>query len=58
MVLEFIIRVRQALLLGSAVSEVHVETSDGEESTEHLNEDPNSAPAVFPEVFLWWWLCQ
>ena len=55
MVLECIVRVRQALLLGSAVSELHVHTSDGEESTEHLNEDPSSAPAVFPVVFLWWW---
>ena len=55
MVLECIVRVRQALLLGSAVSEHHVHTSDGEESTEHLNEDPSSSPAVFPVVFLWWW---
>ena len=55
MVLECIVRVRQALLLDSAVSEDHVHTSDGEESTEHLNEDPSSAPAVLPVVFLWWW---
>ena len=55
MVLECIVRVRQALLLGSAVSEHHVHTSDCEESTEHLNEDPSSSPAVFPVVFPWWW---
>ncbi len=38
----------------SAVSELHVHTSDGEESTDHLNEDPRSVPPVFPEVLLWW----
>ncbi len=59
MVLECIVRVSQELLLGSAVSEIHFHTSDGEESTENLNEDPSSVPAVFPEVLLWWgvWHC-
>ncbi len=56
LVLEFFVIVRQALLLGSTVSEIHVHTLNGEESTHHLNEDPNGVPALFP-LGLWWWCC-
>jgi hypothetical protein len=48
LVLEYFVIVRQALLLDSTVSEFHVHTRNGEESTHHLNEDPSGAPALFP----------
>ncbi len=51
LVLECIVRVLQTLL-DSAFSEFHVRTSDGEERTEHLNEDPSDAPVLFP-LGLW-----
>ncbi len=35
------------------VSDLHVHTSNGDESTQHLNEDPNGAPTLFP-LGLWW----
>ncbi len=47
LVLEVIVLVCQELPLGSGASDLHVHTSDDEESTEHLNEDPNRAPALF-----------
>ncbi len=52
LVLECIVRERQALLLGSTVSELHVHTRDGEEITQYLNEDPRDTPALFPLGFL------
>ena len=53
LVLECIVRVCQTFLLDSVVNELHVHTSDGEESTDHLNEDPNGVPSLFP-LGLWW----
>jgi hypothetical protein len=35
------------------VNDLHVHTSNGEESTHHLNEDPNGVPTLFP-LGLWW----
>ncbi len=52
LVFKFIVRVCQTCLLGSAVREVHVHTSDGEERTEYLNEDPIGDPVLFP-LGLW-----
>ena len=46
LVFENIVLVLQPLPLASAVSELYVHTSHGEESTEHLNEDPRRAPAL------------
>ena len=45
--LEGIVLVRQGLPLGKAVSDLHVHTSDGQESTEHLNENPTRTTARF-----------
>jgi hypothetical protein len=54
--LEYIVIVCQTLLLDSTISELHVHTNNGEESTRHLNEDPTCTPALFP-LGLWWWCC-
>ncbi len=53
LVLECFVMVSQALLLGSTVSELHVHTRNGEENTQHLNEDPSGDPVLFP-LGLWW----
>ena len=59
LVLEGIILVRQPLPLGPAVSELHVHTSHGEESTKHLNKDPNRVPALslLGSLYKVWWWC-
>jgi hypothetical protein len=56
LVLECIVRVCQSFLLGSAVSEVRVHTSDYKESTQYLNKDPIGVPVLF-SLGLWWWCC-
>ncbi len=54
LVLEWIVRVCQVLLLDSTVSEFHVHTSNGQENTQYLNEDLNGVPVLFPLGLRWW----
>ena len=45
--LEVLVLLCQVFLLDSVIRELDVHTSDNEETTEYLNEDPIRAPTLF-----------